>query len=106
VMLDPTMYASTPFRNPTALLDLGGSLFLYHAVLAETISRTTGVSVKLLPIGAPNGGNKDWLDTLPQRSALSRRLTSRILTSGRPTNGQVSHFCSGMIWSAFVSRPG
>jgi len=47
---------------------LVGVLDLYHAALAETISRTTGVAVKKYPLG--NGrGEPDWLDALTKQHA-------------------------------------
>jgi hypothetical protein len=69
-MLSPGLIGSTPFRNRTALNDLAGILELYHATLAETIARTTGVAVKKYPLGTPGG--PDWLDALTKQHASER----------------------------------
>lgn len=58
-MIDPTLFASVPFRNPNALADFAGVLQLYHQALAEFLHRTRGVSYRLYPIGTPTGS--DWL---------------------------------------------
>lgn len=60
--------SATPFRNPTAWKDLTGQLDLYHAVLAQTISETFGISVIKLPLG---DGRADaaWLDALTRQFA-------------------------------------
>ena len=46
-----------------------GSVYLYHAALAETIARTTGVSVKLLAIGDGKIGDPLYLDALTKQHA-------------------------------------
>ena len=72
-VIDPALFASTPFNNRTALIDLAGQLELYHRVLAETISRTTQQAVKMYPLGAGRG-EPAWLDALTKQSADERRV--------------------------------
>jgi hypothetical protein len=61
-MLDPALWASTPFRNPTAYLDLVGSVELWHRALAQQIFRTTGETVRVYPLG--NGGGPEFLQAV------------------------------------------
>jgi hypothetical protein len=41
-MLDPGLLGSTPFKSPTAYIDLIGTVSLMHAILIEATIRTTG----------------------------------------------------------------
>ena len=60
-MLSPRLFASTPFRSPTALLDMAGTIELYLRGLVEQ----AGLKVALLPLGTP--GRQTWLDGLQQQ---------------------------------------
>ena len=56
---DPTLWASLPFKNPTAWKDFTGTLELYMRALAQRIHQTTGLSIRVLPLG--EGGGSEWM---------------------------------------------
>lgn len=65
-MIEPGLLGGTPFRNPTALADLAGTVYLVHMALAQSIAQTTGRAVRLLPLG--NGrGEPEWLAALTEQ---------------------------------------
>jgi hypothetical protein len=73
VSIDPTHFASVPFRDRNALMDFGGILQLYHQNLAEHIFRSTGATYRLYPIGTPSG--EDWLLAVQrQNEAVAKAL--------------------------------
>lgn len=57
--VDPTLWASVPFRNPTAFRDFAGTLELWTRALAQRIHQLTGASIVVLPLG--DGGGAEWL---------------------------------------------
>ena len=61
-MVDPTLFGGLPFGNKTAWIDFTGQLQLYHQSLALAIHQTTGVSVRVLPLGT--GGDRNWLEAV------------------------------------------
>ena len=61
-MLDPTLFGGLPFGNKTAWIDFTGQLQLYHQSLALAIHQTTGISVRVLPLGT--GGDENWLEAV------------------------------------------
>jgi hypothetical protein len=67
-VIDPGLIGGTPFNNRTALIDLQGIVDLYHAALAETIARKTGVAVVKYPLGS-GIGSPAYLDALTKQHA-------------------------------------
>lgn len=61
-MVDPSLWSNVPFRNPTAWADFVGQHWLWHRALAEHVTRTTGASYRVLPIG--DGGGALWLQAV------------------------------------------
>ena len=57
--IDPSVFASVPFRNPTAWKDLTGTLELWFRALGQRIHQSTGQSIRVLPLG--EGGGTEWL---------------------------------------------
>jgi hypothetical protein len=68
-LIDPGLIGGTPFNNRTAFTDLVGTVYLYHAALAQTIARTTGVAVTLYPLGDGKIGDPFYLDALTKQHA-------------------------------------
>lgn len=68
-MQDPALISGTPFGNRTAYLDLSGTLALTHRAITETISRTFGVAVRLMPLGQPNITDPSFLQALQAQHA-------------------------------------
>ena len=65
-MISTRLLATVPPNNRTAFSDYAGILAFYHQALAEQIQRTTGVAVRLFPLG--NGrGEPTWLDALTRQ---------------------------------------
>lgn len=58
-MIDPSLWASVPYGNRTALLDFYGEHGLWHRALAETTFRLNGVNYRTYPLG--DGGGPAWL---------------------------------------------
>lgn len=63
-MIDPGLWASTPFNNATALQDFFGMVGSYHTVLADQIAQVFGVTVRTTPLG--DGGGATWLFALQE----------------------------------------
>lgn len=74
-MLSPSLLGSTPFNNRTALVDLAGTIDLYHQALCETISRNFGVPVVKYPLGSGRG-EPEWLDALTKQHAAEANAMS------------------------------
>lgn len=62
--IDPRTFASTPFKNKNAFLDLTGQLQQLHVAIAETVGRNFGVTYPLYPIGTAGASTTDWLQAL------------------------------------------
>lgn len=58
-MMDPRLWSSTPFRNPTAWAELTGMIELFHRQLADVVQYT------VLPIGTGRG--EGWASGLQQQ---------------------------------------
>ena len=58
-MMPPTLWASVPFRNPTAFSDLVGTVELWFHGLADAVFDLTGTAIRTPPLGA--GGSRAWL---------------------------------------------
>jgi len=58
-MIDPALFASTPFNNRTARADLFGTLYIYHVNLARVIFRLTGKTVRVPPFGNGSAGQEE-----------------------------------------------
>lgn len=58
-MEDTRLWASTPFRNPTAFVDFTGRLDLWNRALAQKVASLTGSAYKVYPLG--DGGSGAWL---------------------------------------------
>jgi len=71
VTLDPRLFGSTPYGNPTAFLDLQGQLYFFHVALARKLGET-GESYGVLPIGSGPGG-PTWLRAVQQTYANAAR---------------------------------
>ena len=75
MITDTRLWASTPFHNRTALLDLLGQVKLFHSALAEHVARAFDVSYALYPIGSPSNENAQWMDAIYQQCrAVARAL--------------------------------
>jgi hypothetical protein len=61
-MIDPSLWASVPFNNPTAWEDFTGTLELWHRALSQAIFAKTGKTIGVRPIG--NGGGGEWLSAV------------------------------------------
>ena len=59
-MIDPSLWASVPHKNFTALIDFAGTFHLWHRALADTIMASTGKSYRTYPLG-DGRGTPDWL---------------------------------------------
>lgn len=66
-MLDPTLFASVPFRNLTAVLDFAGTFELYHRGMANHLFATQGLQYTLYPTGSPGG--PEWLKAIQDQCA-------------------------------------
>ena len=64
-MIDTRIWASTPFRDRNAFMDLTGQIQMFHVALAQRVSRT----YPLLPIGTGRGS--DWLNGLQDQCAAA-----------------------------------
>jgi len=65
-VIDPTLFAGTPYGNYTALLDFAGLLDLYHRQgLQPAIRAATGASYRALPLG-DRPGSPAWLHAVQQ----------------------------------------
>lgn len=53
-MIDPSLWADVPHKNPTARNDWGGTHALYHLVMADVLSRA-GMSYRTFPLGGGVG---------------------------------------------------
>ena len=58
-MLDPSLWAGTPYRAPTAFLDLAGNIELFFRGLAVSASNLGFPVFHLAPLGTPGG--YEWL---------------------------------------------
>lgn len=96
-MIAPSLIASTPFNNRTALADLAGIVTIMHQTFAETIARNTGRAVKNLPLGSGYPG-REWLDALTKQSA-SERLA---LGMAPPTDFTEFDVHDPAEWASFV----
>lgn len=67
--LSPSLISGVPFRNRTAYSDLSGILFFQHQAIAETISRTLGVAVRLMPLGGADITSESFLFALQAQFA-------------------------------------
>lgn len=95
--LDPSVWASTPYGNPTALLDTAGALQQWHKALADTIFALTGTAYALYPIGdAP--GTPEWLFAIQQQY----NLASAALGLGSPANLQSFDLADPQDFSSFM----
>lgn len=63
-MLDPALFADTPFGNSTALLDYFGLEAMYHRELAKSVFALSGVTYRTYPLG--DGGAQRWLEAHQQ----------------------------------------
>ena len=61
-ILDPKLWASTPFNNRTALFDLAGQLELWLRAVAQRIATTTGRAIRTPALGTPGGPS--WLQAI------------------------------------------
>lgn len=61
-MMDPALWASVPFNNRTALLDLAGTLEVWFRAVNRAIAPVANRSVRSLPIGTPGGAT--WLEAI------------------------------------------
>ena len=64
-MIDPRLFASVPFKNPTAWVDFTGTFFLYHRALVDRIFATTSQTIRLGNLG--DGGGAPWLLALQRQ---------------------------------------
>lgn len=60
--IDPALFASTPFGNPTALVDFSGTLQLYLRNVTQRVFDLTGISVREVPLGDP--GPPQWCEAI------------------------------------------
>jgi hypothetical protein len=58
-MVDPSLWGSVPFRNPTALLDFFGEHGLWHRAFSDAMFRFNGATYRTVPLG--DGGTAVWL---------------------------------------------
>lgn len=72
--LSPSLISGVPFRNRTAYADLSGILFFQHRAIAETISRTLGVAVRLMPLGGADITSESFLFALQMQMADETRV--------------------------------
>lgn len=63
-MIDPRLWASTPFRNRNAFLDLQGQIELFHSALADTVGRTLERTYPTYSLGSPSPDMKNTLTAL------------------------------------------
>ena len=63
-MVDVSLWASIPFRNPTAWTDFLGEHALWHRALAETVFRLNGINYRTYPLG--DGGGIEWMQAHQQ----------------------------------------
>jgi hypothetical protein len=73
-MVDPSLWASTPFNNPTALMDFFGENGLWHRVFADVVFRLNGNTYRTYPLG--DGGGKAWLASHQIEHNAMRRAVS------------------------------
>ena len=85
-MIDFSLLASTPFRNPTAFRDMAGILAIAHQDIAETIERQTNTPVTLSPLGDGRPGDQHW------QFALQQALNSECLALGITQPSDLSDF--------------
>ncbi len=65
-MIDTRLWSSTPFNNPTALIDLMGMIQLFHVGLTRQVALNGGRQYPVLPLGSGPLG-REWLGALQQQ---------------------------------------
>ena len=73
-MVDVSLWASIPFRNPTAWLDFLGHHALWHRALAETVFRLNGATYRTYPLG--DGGGIEWMHAHQQEHVGANQALS------------------------------
>lgn len=64
-MIDTRMWASVPFKNPTAWVDFVGTHDLWWRVVSDRIVALTGAPIRTYPLGS--GGGQVWLAAVQQQ---------------------------------------
>lgn len=76
VPIDPTLWASTPYQQSTALVDFAGMLELWFRALADHVFLDFGSTFRVFPLGEP--GQAEWLQ------AIQAQFTEAALAIGIP----------------------
>ena len=100
-MVDPSVFASIPYRNKTAWIDFQGTLELWVRALAQRIFQQTGQTIRILPLGTGEG--PDWLSAV-QSQFESAATALGIAAPGDLESYDLSRADQFASWSWTVSQ--